>query len=303
MVRLPQLTRATIMEISQSVLDRIFKAADELYAEAGRGSFPTVDAVRKRARVNMNDASSGMKAWRRAQTSTCSPMPAQLPPDLQASCMSALTGLWTEATNLANESLRAAQAGWESERANADLLAKEMAAAFDVQSSEVEAAEHEITRLNSLLEAASLDAARMRSAQEVAEQDRSAAIAGATEAAARTLEIERRADDLQKSVEHARQETLAVRGDIAAMRTVHAEQLDRVRSEARLEIENERGRLERERERWRESEAKAVNEAARLQGRLEAMQELQELTSHAKLSARRPKKTPVPAVKGDGAGT
>lgn len=31
-------------------------------------TFPTVDAVRKHAKVNMNDASVGMKDWRRAQT-------------------------------------------------------------------------------------------------------------------------------------------------------------------------------------------------------------------------------------------
>jgi hypothetical protein len=37
------------MEISQGVRDRIFLAADSIYAEIDRKSFPPVDAVRKRA--------------------------------------------------------------------------------------------------------------------------------------------------------------------------------------------------------------------------------------------------------------
>lgn len=288
------------MEISQSVLDRIFKAADELYAEAGRCGFPTVDAVRKRARVNMNDASGGMKAWRLAQTSTCTPIPEQLPPALQSSCITSLNGLWLEATSLANEALRAAQAGWEAERANGDALSKEMAAAFDAQTSELEAAQHEIARLKSLLEVASLDGARIKSAQEAAERDRAAATAAATEAAARALEIERRADDLRRALECARQETLAVRADLGVMRTGYTEQLERVRSDARLEIDTERGRLDRDRNRLHESEAKAVAEAARLQGRLEAMQELM---SRTEPRAKRPRKTADQRLKGDGAGT
>jgi colicin import membrane protein len=288
------------MEISQSVLDRIFKAADELHTEAGRVGLPTVDSVRKRARVNMNDASSGMKVWRLAQTSTCSPMPAQLPPELQASCMSSLSGLWTEATNLANESLRAAQLGWEAERANAETLAKEMAAAFDIQTSELEAAALEIARLNSLLKAASTDVARVKSEQELAERGRVAATAAATEAAARALEIERRADELQKAVEHARNEASAVRADMIAIRTAHTDQLERVRQEARNDIENERTSLARDRERYRESETNALAEAARLQGRLEA---LDELLSRPKPGAKRTKKTPDRTVKGNGAPT
>ena len=56
------------MELTKDTRDRIFAAADSLYEQAGRAAFPTVDAVRKTAKVNMNDASAGMKEWRRAQT-------------------------------------------------------------------------------------------------------------------------------------------------------------------------------------------------------------------------------------------
>lgn len=61
------------MELTKETRDRIFAAADELFEQNGRDGFPTVDAVRKAARVNMNDASSGMKEWRRAQTAQAAP--------------------------------------------------------------------------------------------------------------------------------------------------------------------------------------------------------------------------------------
>jgi outer membrane murein-binding lipoprotein Lpp len=80
----------------------------------------------------------------------------------------------------------------------------------------------------------------------------------------------------------------------------HSKQLERIRSEARLEINNERQRLEHDRDRWRESEAKAVHEAARLQGRLEAMEEL---LDRAKPSPKSPKKPRDRTVKGNGAST
>jgi colicin import membrane protein len=50
--------------MNKETQDRIFAAADMLYEKKDRASFPTVDAVRKAAKVNMNDASAGMKAWR-----------------------------------------------------------------------------------------------------------------------------------------------------------------------------------------------------------------------------------------------
>ncbi|HID8156977.1 TPA: DNA-binding protein [Pseudomonas aeruginosa] len=56
------------MELNKETRDRIFAAADELFEQGDRESFPTVDAVRRAARVNMNDASAGMREWRRQRT-------------------------------------------------------------------------------------------------------------------------------------------------------------------------------------------------------------------------------------------
>ena len=103
------------MELAKDTRDRIFAAADSLYEQAGRAAFPTVDAVRKVARVNMNDASAGMKEWRRAQTAQAAPVAVQVPEAVQQASSAALASLWKEAQELANESLRAAQAGWDAD--------------------------------------------------------------------------------------------------------------------------------------------------------------------------------------------
>ena len=56
------------VEINEETRNRIIAAANQLFEQAGRASFPTVDAVRRTARANMNDASAVMKDWRRMQT-------------------------------------------------------------------------------------------------------------------------------------------------------------------------------------------------------------------------------------------
>ena len=70
------------MDPSQDARDRIFKAADALYDQAGREVFPTVDAVRKAAKVNMNEASTVMKEWRRTQARPA-PAAIQVPETVQ----------------------------------------------------------------------------------------------------------------------------------------------------------------------------------------------------------------------------
>lgn len=134
------------METIQSIQERVFAAADELYAESGNTS-PTVDAVRRRARVNMNDASTCMKEWRQKRTPAPNPVAPQLPADLQATCTAALAQLWQQAVSLANEPLRAAHAGWELERVRANDVERELSAAYDQQSAELTAAGDEINRL------------------------------------------------------------------------------------------------------------------------------------------------------------
>ena len=129
------------MELAKDSHDRIFAAVDALYDQGGRAGFPTVDAVRKTARVNMNDASTGMKQWRRAQMTQAGPVAVPVPESVQQATAIALAVLWRDAQELASESLRAAQTGWDAERAEADTLNKQMADAYEALAAELAAAQ------------------------------------------------------------------------------------------------------------------------------------------------------------------
>lgn len=181
------------MELTKDVRDRIFSAAEALYEQSGRGeNLPTVDAVRKTAKVNMNDASTGMKEWRRARMAQVTTLAVQVPETIQKVSSAALVAMWQEAQELANESLRAAQAGWDTERAEAATLSKQMADAFEAQVVELELAQAEIERLSSELNKSRLNMA--------------IAVAGSERADARATEIERRADELRKELDRGHQE-------------------------------------------------------------------------------------------------
>lgn len=113
-------------DIPSDTMKRITSAADQLFEEGGRQAFPNVDAVRRKARVNMNDASSVMRVWRRTQTAAAAPLTTAIPIAVQDASQSLVVNLWKAATTAANASLEAAQAGWELERREAAKVDKNL---------------------------------------------------------------------------------------------------------------------------------------------------------------------------------
>ncbi len=258
------------MEASNSARERICAAADFLYAETGRRSFPTVDSVRKRALVNMNDASSVMKEWRRAQTTTFPQVPTQLPAELDASCSAALAALWSEATTIANESLRAAQASWDAERREADDLSRQLAIAYDLQATELADSQSQIAQLRVQFDSMNSDLTAARQAVEAADRDRLAAINIAREAEVKALEIGRRVNDLRSELDHARGELARERAEITATRIAHGEQMQHLRDQTKRDLAYEREKVEHEKERIQATLGLAQEEAAELRGQLAA---------------------------------
>jgi DNA repair exonuclease SbcCD ATPase subunit len=118
--------------------ERVFDAANLLWEQSGHATPPTVDQVRRLARVDMNAASSLMREWRRDLTARAAPVPVQVPEGVSAAGNAALATLWTQAQALANESLNAAQAAWDAERAQLEAMRTELATAFDAQTEELE---------------------------------------------------------------------------------------------------------------------------------------------------------------------
>ena len=123
--------------IPSDVRERIIAAATTLFEQSGHQALPTVDAVRRTARVDMNAASSVMKEWRRAQMAPAAALP--LPDSVQQAFSAAAAGIWQQAQALANESLRHAQVAWQVERAELDAIRQELAEAFEGQAAELEA--------------------------------------------------------------------------------------------------------------------------------------------------------------------
>ncbi|OLL27293.1 KfrA protein [Burkholderia sp. SRS-W-2-2016] len=252
------------MEMNRDTRDRIFAAASQLYEAAGREAFPTVDAVRKTVKVNMNDASAGMKEWRRAQTAQAAPIAVQVPEAVQQLHSQGLAALWQAAVDQANESLRAAQAGWEAERAELDALNKQLGEAYDAQTVELDALQAKVT------EAAELRDAAIENARVLDEQldDTKRRLSTAE---ARTVEIERRAGELRAELNHAHQEAARLRGELAAAQqaaTAAGGQVEALRGE----LATVRAKAEVEAEAHQEQRKTAAQEAARQAERFTKMQ-------------------------------
>jgi chromosome segregation ATPase len=204
----------------------ILAAANQLYEQNGRRDLPTLDSVRKLSRTNMADASAVMKEWRRLQTASASTAVVPVPDRVQHAAGTAIAALWTEAQELANESLNVAQAAWETERAEAEKQRVELSAAFDAQGAELDSLRTKVTELQDALVKAAAAATQER-------QDTQAQLAALTDAAhtatARAEEITKRAEDLKTALEEAQG---ALRSQTAEM-TKEREQHIQVR--ARLE--------------------------------------------------------------------
>lgn len=206
--------------ITSDVRDRIYRAADELYQQLGRESFPIVDQVRRLAAVDMNAASAVMREWRKEQTIRTAPVAVQVPEDITASANKAIDTLWIQAQNLANEALRAAQAAWEKERAEAEVLRDELSAAFDQQAAELLAAQRRIVEIEQAAQAAEkkaaaeMDILRAQMAEITTRAERSDAVAG---------EVEYRVSDYRVELDRAHAEAERLRDELNGFRIEQAE--------------------------------------------------------------------------------
>lgn len=205
--------------MNSEVLERIFNAANSLYEECGRADFPTVDAVRKAAKVNMNDASAAMKQWRRSQTAQAAPVVAQVPDSIADAVSQAMAAIWKQAQELANDSLRSAQAGWEAERQELDVMREQLASAFEEQGEELKGANARIVELERLVEQA--DAESVTISKECDEAKRLHAVAEG-----RANELAQRAGDLRSEVDRAYSQAEVAREELSQARSVFEKEKD-----------------------------------------------------------------------------
>ena len=185
--------------IPSDVRERIIASADDLYVQSGRERVPTVDAVRRASRADMNAVSTVMKEWRQAQTAKAATVAVTVPEAVQQANAAALATLWQQAVDLSNQSLRAAQAAWDDERQELDEMRAELAAGYETQAAELETVKHAL---------ADSEVKASHQAQELVTvgQCEAAALNRADKAEARIAEIERRVDDLRAELDLAHKE-------------------------------------------------------------------------------------------------
>jgi chromosome segregation ATPase len=125
------------MDINTEIRTRIVAAAEQLFVEAGSDRFPTVDEVRRAAKADMNTTSTVMKQWRREQVAAPATVAVSVPESVKDAALAATAQMWSNAQELANESLDVAKKAWEAERVEADTMRAELADAYESQATEL----------------------------------------------------------------------------------------------------------------------------------------------------------------------
>ena len=276
--------------------ERVFAAASQIFEESGRQTMPTVDQVRRLAKVDMHAATAAMREWRRQQTAQAAPIAVAVPEVVAKANEQAIAQLWTQAQELANQSLREAQSAWDAERTELDQMRVELSDAFEAQADELEQAKSRIEALErearESAEIAAVEIQKLRDELGQVRGELGAATSRAERAEATAAELEHRVDDLRAELERAHGDVDQVRAEIkraatdaeglrselAAVRA-KAEAAEHAHQEHRKEAAKEAQRCAdkvlaaaKERDEMSKATADARESAARLAGQLEAVQ-------------------------------
>ena len=272
------------MDTNPEIRERILSAAQTLFEQSGRKELPTVDAVRKLSKTSMNDASAVMREWRRAQIVSASAAVVSVPERVSAASQQALSALWGQAQELANESLHVAQAAWDAERAEAEKLRVELSSAFETQGAELEAVKAKLAEVEKQAESAAAEAAAEQGGlrqQVIVLTDK------AHTSMARAEEIEKRAEDLKAALATAQGAVSSLTAELEAERKQHGLSREglaglstelvtvKARAEAQAGVQEGQGQrlrsVEAELAQARAAAAAAREEAAHLRGQTEAL--------------------------------
>lgn len=138
--------RGIALEVRQKILD----SAKSLMGEIGK--MPSVDLVRRHARVDMNATTIVMREFRR-EASAMLPCPA-LPEVLEGILRTSANAVLEYAQNVANESLEQAKENWDAEKGELLHMQDELSLSFDKVLNEAAALRHEVSELQRSLLAA-----------------------------------------------------------------------------------------------------------------------------------------------------
>lgn len=146
-------------------------------------------------------------------------------------------------------------------------MAQQMASAFEEQAAELETIKSSVSELHRALSDAANEAAELRSQLDAALREVDFTRATANKAEAKTIEIERRADEIRRELDHAHQLSIAANENRAA------EQLrsDRAIEGLRAEIRKVKDNADLECAKAQAALTSAIATAARLSGQIETL--------------------------------
>lgn len=214
--------------IPTDVKDRIISTANTLYEQSERQSMPTVDQVRRAAKVDMNAASQVMREWRRAQTAQSTPVVVNIPELVQTASTNAVIAIWQQAQELANENLKNAQGAWEQERQELDAMRAELADAFESQAAELEQLKSQLAQANELSTNQARELVQIKEQYQgaIIQVEKSEIKLTAIERNANALRLER--DEAVKSTQQAREKAAKLEGALEAVQAQNNDLLDAI---------------------------------------------------------------------------
>lgn len=267
------------MHVNPDVQKRIFDAAAQLHSDAGHGDFPTVDAVRRVARTNMNDTAIVMKLWRAMQATAASPAPASIPDNVQRIHNDGLAALWHAANDHAGANLRTAQAGWDVERAEAETVLAQLAASFDAQALELETEQHALEACRRRLDESQHTAADALARLDACAAENRALTSRAEAADILIAELHGHVAELRKDLEQSNAQAAHLQAQCDDTRRAAYEQVTDLKTilatkEANLASAGEQvANAQQERGTALQAAADARDGIAELRGRIEALSE------------------------------
>lgn len=227
---------AATAAIPADVRARVIEAANQLFEESGGVRFPVIADVRRLAKTDMNATSAVMREWKRQQTAKPEPVAVSVPEAVQQAAQESAATTWLAAQDLANASLRSAQASWAVERDEMESMRQELAQLYEAQARELEEAQQALGVAIRAKEEAE------RNASELAERLNTQQ-SRADQAEARAKEIEHRAADLKEELARAHDETKAVRQELTDARVLHLAETEQLKTVAAQQIEQARSEL------------------------------------------------------------
>ncbi|MBI6621539.1 hypothetical protein YA0783_24940 [Pseudomonas corrugata] len=230
-------------QIPEEVRLRIIEAAEALYLESGHEKLPSVDAVRRRARCDMNSTNRVVRDWKRQLTTRVEPVATLVPEAVVKVFNEVVVSAWLTAQDLANTNLHAAQIAWERERADSDSVRNELSELWDNVTHDLADANERIAELSRAQEVTTEEKAALLEQIQVLTADVAKQAARADQSEARAEEIERRVIDLKNDLSAAHDETKAVRTELTSARSTHLAELNQLRAVSATEIESARSAL------------------------------------------------------------